>query len=88
MIEPLHDAPSSALHLGLNLGHDRAAALVRDGRLLAALEEERLDRNKHGPGLPKSGRRQHRERSQRKSEDWRTKAGSVSFAVPIVRRTR
>jgi carbamoyltransferase len=39
------------LHLGLNLGHDRSAALVSGGRLLVAVEEERLDRCKHSPGL-------------------------------------
>ncbi|NRA95840.1 MAG: methyltransferase [Planctomycetes bacterium] len=39
------------LHLGLNLGHDRSAALVSGGKLLVAVEEERLDRCKHSPGL-------------------------------------
>ena len=41
----------SDIHLGLNLGHDRSAALVSEGRLLVAVEEERLDRIKHSPGL-------------------------------------
>ncbi len=40
--------------LGIHLGHDRGAALVRDGRLVAQLAEERLDRVKHSssPELP------------------------------------
>jgi len=33
------------------LGHDRSAALVSEGKLLVAVEEERLDRIKHSPGL-------------------------------------
>lgn len=37
--------------LGLNLSHDRAAALVKDGRLVVAIEEERLDRSKHSEGF-------------------------------------
>jgi carbamoyltransferase len=39
--------------LGLNAYHgDAAAALLRDGQLVAALEEERLNRIKHWAGLP------------------------------------
>jgi carbamoyltransferase len=32
--------------------HDTAAALVRDGRIIAAVEEERLSRKQHDDGLP------------------------------------
>ena len=39
------------IHLGLNLGHDRAAALVQDGEILVAIEQERLDRCKHSTGF-------------------------------------
>ena len=39
--------------LGLNCFHaDAAAALVRDGRLVAAVEEERFNRLKHSAGFP------------------------------------
>src|SRR2546427_7475353 len=39
--------------LGLNACHgDASAALLRDGQLVAALEEERLNRIKHWAGLP------------------------------------
>ena len=39
--------------LGLNAFHgDASAALLRDGQLVAALEEERLNRMKHWAGLP------------------------------------
>jgi carbamoyltransferase len=39
--------------LGLNAFHgDASAALLRDGELVAALEEERLNRVKHWAGLP------------------------------------
>src|SRR5215216_2893036 len=40
--------------LGLNAYHgDAAAALVVDGKLVAAVEEERLNRVKHSAGFPK-----------------------------------
>jgi carbamoyltransferase len=38
-------------HLGINLGHDRAAALVRDGEIIVAIHQERLDRRKHSVGV-------------------------------------
>src|SRR5437016_1468701 len=39
--------------LGLNAFHaDSSAAVVRDGRLIAAAEEERFRRIKHWAGLP------------------------------------
>lgn len=37
--------------LGINLSHDRAACLVEDGRIVVAIEEERLDRLKHSEGF-------------------------------------
>jgi carbamoyltransferase len=37
--------------LGVNLSHDRSAALVRDGEVVVAIEEERLDRIKHSEGF-------------------------------------
>ena len=33
--------------------HDSAAALVRDGQIIAAAQEERFSRNKHDPAFPK-----------------------------------
>ena len=39
--------------LGINAFHgDASAALVKDGRLVAAIEEERLNRRKHCAGFP------------------------------------
>jgi carbamoyltransferase len=41
------------LILGINAFHaDASAALLRDGQLVAAIEEERLDRVKHSAGFP------------------------------------
>ncbi len=37
--------------LGLNLSHDRSAAIIRDGEIVVAIEEERLDRIKHTEGF-------------------------------------
>ncbi len=42
-----------ALVLGMNATHDAAAALVRDGELVVAIEEERLSRVKHHFGEPR-----------------------------------
>ena len=40
--------------LGIHIGHDRGAAVVAEGRLVAQIAEERLDRRKHSnsPELP------------------------------------
>ncbi len=32
--------------------HDSAAALIRDGEIIAAVQEERFTRKKHDPGFP------------------------------------
>ena len=41
------------LILGINAYHgDASAAIVRDGQLIAAIEEERLNRQKHCAGFP------------------------------------
>ena len=37
--------------------HDSAAALVVDGRIVAAAQEERFTRKKHDAGVPRPGRR-------------------------------
>ncbi len=42
-----------SLVLGINAYHgDSSAAIVRDGQLIAAVEEERFNRIKHWAGLP------------------------------------
>nr|MBS0021039.1 methyltransferase [Gammaproteobacteria bacterium] len=41
----------SGYHLGINLGHDRAAALVTGGEIVVAIQQERLDRCKYSIGL-------------------------------------
>ena len=39
--------------LGLNINHaDSSACIIRDGQLLFAIEEERINRIKHWAGLP------------------------------------
>ena len=57
-IQDLH-LTMSQYYLGVNLGHERSAALVKDGQLLVAIEQERLDRQKYSigfmlqaPGIP------------------------------------
>ncbi|MGL4630849.1 MAG: carbamoyltransferase N-terminal domain-containing protein, partial [Leadbetterella sp.] len=32
--------------------HDSAAAIIRDGKIIAAAQEERFTRKKHDPGFP------------------------------------
>ena len=41
----------SGYHLGINMGHDRSVAVVKDGRVVVAIEQERLDRVKHSVGF-------------------------------------
>lgn len=38
-------------HLGINLGHDRSAAIVKDGQIKVAIQQERLDRIKNSVGF-------------------------------------
>ena len=40
------------LGIGAPFGHDPAAAILVDGKLIAAVEEERFTRVKHAPGAP------------------------------------
>src|SRR5919202_5952196 len=50
---PIYDRPAMTAILGLNAYHgDAAAALVVDGELVAAAEEERFNRIKHCAGFP------------------------------------
>src|SRR5258708_1688377 len=50
---PGHDPQHSMIILGINAHHaDAAAAIVVDGRLIAAAEEERFRRLKHWAGFP------------------------------------
>ena len=37
--------------LGIHIGHDRGACLIKDGEVIAALSQERLDRVKHSQSL-------------------------------------
>ena len=38
-------------HMGINMGHDRSVAVVENGAVVAAIEQERLDRIKHSVGF-------------------------------------
>jgi carbamoyltransferase len=42
----------SIITLGINDGHDSGAALIKDGKVLAALQEERVRNIKHYAGVP------------------------------------
>lgn len=37
-------------HMGINLGHERSVAIVKDGEIRVAIEQERLDRQKYSLG--------------------------------------
>ncbi len=39
------------ISLGIHIGHDRGACLIKDGKVIAALAQERLDRKKHSQSL-------------------------------------
>src|SRR5262245_47478382 len=47
-----HESPEKRQVTGIHLGHNAAAALVEDGRLVFAMQEERLSRVKNQGGLP------------------------------------
>jgi len=47
-----HEAAQKRQVTGIHLGHNAAAALVEDGRLLFAMQEERLSRVKNQGGIP------------------------------------
>ena len=38
--------------LGIHIGHDSSVALIRDGKIIADVAEERFTRTKHYAGLP------------------------------------
>jgi carbamoyltransferase len=50
MPNPTATVPGSGLVLGVHIGHDRSAALVKNGRLIAHVAQERLDRVKMSAG--------------------------------------
>jgi carbamoyltransferase len=53
-----HRPPGGAVVLGVNAYHgDASAAIVVDGHLVAAVEEERFNRVKHWAGLPRAAMR-------------------------------
>lgn len=39
------------ISLGIHIGHDRGACLIKDGKVIAALSQERIDRIKHSQSL-------------------------------------
>jgi carbamoyltransferase len=45
-------AKRNILVLGINDGHDAGAALVKNGHVIAAVQEERLNNIKHFAGIP------------------------------------
>jgi len=47
-----HMSRNSITVLGINEGHDSGAALVKDGKIIAAINEERMKNIKHCGGVP------------------------------------
>jgi len=45
-------AKRNVMVLGINDGHDAGAALIKDGEVIAAIQEERLNNVKHFGGIP------------------------------------
>lgn len=41
----------SKISLGINIGHDQGAAIIKDGKLLGAIAQERIDRIKHSASI-------------------------------------
>ena len=47
----LAEVAMDQFHMGINLGHDRSVAVVKNGEILVAIEQERLDGIKHSVGF-------------------------------------
>jgi len=78
--------------LGFNSTHDASAALVRDGRVVCAAEEERFSRRKHHFGLPENAIRACLEVGGIDWSDvdhvafyWDPRKGLVSFGWHVIR---
>lgn len=67
-------------YLGLNILHDTSAALVVDGRLVAAVEEERFNRDRHTTAFPVESIKYCLKRAGIRSDD--VEAVGVSFNYP------
>lgn len=46
----MEESNMSKTALGINIGHDRGAAIIQDGKLLGSVTQERIDRIKHSSG--------------------------------------
>ncbi len=58
------------LTLGLNVNHaDSSACIIKDGKLLFAIEEERINREKHWAGLPVNSIKECLKYAEMKPED-------------------
>ncbi len=78
--------------LGFNSTHDASAALVRDGRIVCAVEEERFSRRKHHYGFPARAIRACLEAGGVAFADldhvafyWNPRKGLLPFALHVLR---
>jgi carbamoyltransferase len=70
----LHKTTQGMIILGINFGHDCSVALLRDGKLLAAIEEEKVSRKKQDFGWP-------RQAIDRLLAEHEIKKGDVNYIV-------
>jgi carbamoyltransferase len=80
------------LILGFNSTHDASAALVRDGAVVGAVEEERLSRRKHHYGFPERALDELLRAAGARFEDldhaafyWNPRRGLVRFGLHVLR---
>lgn len=78
--------------LGFNSTHDASVALVRDGRVESAIEEERLSRDKHHYGFPDLAMKAVLEQAQISAGDvdhaafyWNPWSGLVPFGLHFLK---
>ena len=62
--------------------HDSAAALVCDGEIIAAAQEERFTRTKHDPGFPVNADPCPKRAEKLSGKDW-TSSGNRASLVPL-----
>src|SRR2546422_5519127 len=68
--------------LGLHIGHDSSTVLIKDGKLLADVAEERFSRIKHYNGIPYAGIEYCLQEGKLSAGDIDVVAVSSKFPVP------
>ena len=73
--------------LGINAYHgDASAAIIKDGQLIAAAEEERFNRKKHCAGFPAAAIQYCLDAAEIKDPTWIMSLSPVTLRLTCIRR--